>query len=517
MTSWTPTHVSSTNGVVRESKVADILEDEVTVGYRPTIPLEALWMSGTDLPQITFRRDLEFMQIHPIVQDGLEYYKSGIMNAEFWGGADYSNPQNEMGRPISADERVAKFVLAHADRFWQRGLPIVQEGGYPYGWAPGEHIYREVGGMMVWNHMKGFHPNDGYILSYNNRPVGLRIIRMRDPVRDPSTGEPLDPNQASMGKADLWFASQAIPAKAMYYAHRQRFSAFYGRSQLVGAWRPWRRLGWRDAVEQVIDAAVYRAGYKGPVVKHPNEDMQTAQTGIPATRLDGRGQPRRSAQDVARQMIEWAKAGAGFTMSSAQYPVAMGGGAKWSIDWPDHVMDVRPLIEVARYMEDQIMLGIGVPPELVRAGGTGSGYAGRSVPREAFLCGQQRVADLILQMFVEQVVRPLVLWNFGDVPFEISCKSLLKTHTDDSQQQGGAPGGQPDSFKRSQAMKDVWAQRKANAFYQDQLGQGGQSAQTSQQAGSIAQTPAMALSYNTPEYRRRVLEVAERVMRRMVA
>lgn len=419
-----PSTNGESNGHADLSAVADALQDDATVGYKPTQPLEALWQGGGDMPNVTLRRDIEFMQQHPTVMTALEYYKSGIAGAEFWGGPDHNNPDNDRGKPISPDPRVAEFVMAHVERFWQRGVPLLQEG-YAYGWAPGEHMYKDINGMMTWSHLKDFHPNDSFILTANYSPVGVRVknIREKEPV-------------------DLWFASGSIPAKACWYPHRPRFNQFYGRSQLMGAWRPWRRLGWRDAVEQVIDAAIYRAGYKGPVVRHPQEDSQTAMQGVPATKADGQGNPRRSARDVARQLVEWAKAGAGFTLSSAKYPTSIGGGNKWDIEWPEHVMDVRPLIDAAKYLEDQIMLGIGVPPELIKAGGTGSGFSGRSIPRDAFLDAQQKIADQMLQIFVEQVVRPLVLWNFGDVPFEVSCKSLLKSQSDNEQgqqQQQGQP------------------------------------------------------------------------------
>ena len=477
----------SSNGDVNESVIAEALQEESTVGYRPVMPLESLWLSGGDMPQITLRRDLEFMQMHPVVMTALEYYKSGIAGAEFWGGPDHANPMNAEGKPISPDPKVAQFVLAHAERFWQRGVPLLQEGGYPYGWAAGEHLYKETGGMMVWSHLKDFHPNDAFVLTEKYQPVGVRIknIREKQPV-------------------DLWFASGTIPAKAAWYPHRPRFTQFYGRSQLIGAWRPWRRLGWRDAVEQVIDAAIYRAGYKGPIVRHPPEDMQTAKSGIPATQADEAGKSRRSARDVARQIVEWAKAGAGFTLSSAQYPPAQGGGNKWDIEFPDHVMDVRPLIEAARYLEDQIMLGIGVPPELVKAGGTGSGYSGRSIPREAFLDGQQHIANAMLQIFVEQVIRPLVLWNFGDVPFEISCKSLLKTQAQDKGTMPGEEGTDVD-LKRSQSMKDYWAKRKAVE---------GNISSTEQGAGAAAPTASPVLSLGTSD---RVLSIVRRVLERRAA
>ena len=436
----------SGNGDGEVEAVAEALQEEATLGYRPNMPLESMWASGGDAPNITFRREIVFMQLHPVVLTAMEYFRSGIAGAEFWGGPDHANPDNDAGKPISPDPRVAQFVLAHVERFWQRGMPMLQEGGYTYGWAGAEHIYKEAAGMMVWSHLKDFHPNDVFILTDRHKPVGVRIKNIED-----------------KDSVDLWLASGAIPAKAAWYAHRPKFNQFYGQSQLIGGWRPWRRLGWKDAVEQVIDAAVYRAGYKGPIVRHPMEDMQTAKVGVPGTQADSAGNPRRSARDVARQIVEWAKAGAGFTLSSAQYTQAQGGGLKWDIEWPDHVMDVRPLIEAARYLEDQIMLGIGVPPELVRTGGTGSGYSGRSIPREAFLDGQQRIADAMLQAFVEQVVRPLVLWNFSDVPFEVSCKSLLKTHAEDKSSQQAGAQGQPDNLRRSQAAKDAWQMRKINA------------------------------------------------------
>ena len=487
-----------TNGQVDLNKVAEALQEEATVGYKPQIPLEAMWGSGGDMPQITLRRDLEFMQMHPIVMTALEYYKSGIAGAEFWGGPDHMNPMNQEGKPISPNQQVSNFVLAHVERFWERGIPLIQEGAYPYGWAAGEYIYKESRGLMTWSHMKDFHPNDSFILTERYNPIGVRIknIREKRPV-------------------DLWFASEAIPAKACWYAHRPRFNQFYGRSQLIGAWRPWRRLGWRDAVEQVIDAAIYRAGYKGPVVKHPPEDMQTAREGIPATQQDSRGGSRRSARDVARQIVEWAKAGAGFTLSSAKYPQAQGGGDKWSVEWPEHVMDVRPLIEAAKYLEDQIMLGIGVPPELVKAGGTGSGYSGRSVPREAFLDGQQHIANNLLQMFVEQVIRPLVLWNFGDIPFEVSCKSLLKSQMNDAGEGDGAGGGMLN-YNRSQAMKDYWAKRKANEGGIDSSQQSAGESISPTSTTPMA-TPAFSIAGVSNAVRTRAIEIARRVLQRKAA
>lgn len=465
--------MTSINGQT-ENRIVETLKDEMTVGYVPQLPLEAMWASGSDMPQITLRRDIEFMQMHPIVATALDYYKSGVQGAEFWGGPSGQKDETgtDPGKPISMDPRVSQFVLSHVERFWQRGVPVYQEG-YAYGWSPGEHIYKENSGMLMWSHLKGFHPNDGFVLTCDRVPVGLRIKSIRtalSPYRVSTDNETSysRPAVGYGGTVDLWFASGYIPAKAAWYPHRPRFNQFYGRSQLIGAWRPWRRLAWRDALEQVIDAACFRAGYRGPIIRYPpGHSAPTAKQGVPATTLDSESLSRRENRDVARQYCEWAKAGASFGLSSER---DQNGQYKWDVDWPEHVMDVRPLIEAARYLEDQVMLGIGVPPELLRPGGTGSGYSGRSVPRETFLTGQQKVADAMLQGFVEQVLKPLVLWNFGDVPFEISCKPLLKSYTLEKQGEGSPPSGSGESggtgagrvknFNRSQAARDAWALRK---------------------------------------------------------
>ena len=271
--------METSNGHIDLNAVADQLQDDMSVGYRPTMPLEALWLSGTDMPQITLRRDIEFMQMHPIVIAALDYYKGGLFGAQFWGGTDHADPMNTAGRPVSPNPAVAEFVLSHVEKFWQFGMPLMQDGGYPYGWGAGEHMYCEREGRLCWSHVKDFHPNDVFVLSCSNQPVGIRVKSIKS-------------NDGAVGDhADLWYASASVPAKACWYPHRPRFNRLYGRSQLLGAWGAWRDTTGQSSACWGLDAAIYRGGYSGPIVKHPLEDAQTAKPGIPATQNDGQGNP----------------------------------------------------------------------------------------------------------------------------------------------------------------------------------------------------------------------------------
>src|SRR3990167_5216139 len=92
------------------------------------------------MPLMQWQRDIEIMLRHPVVKQALSYFKGGIAGAEFWGGPHPDNPEDEQGLPICEDEKIGRFVKEQCERFWDRGVPHVQNG-YNYGWIGGEHIY----------------------------------------------------------------------------------------------------------------------------------------------------------------------------------------------------------------------------------------------------------------------------------------------------------------------------------------------------------------------------------------
>jgi hypothetical protein len=381
------------------------------------------------------------MMIHPIVRSALEYYKGGIVGAEFWGGPKPEDPKDPQGVPISPDTEVSNFVSSQCQLFWDRGVPLLQQG-YEYGWGACENLFVEDdGGRMFWDGLLQFSPRDVYLLTENAKPVGVRIKQIAN-----TQAEQAGTNKSS-GVVDLWMASKDVPAKGMWYAHNPRYSQFYGQSQLLGAWRPWRRLAWKDGAESNIDLGFYRFWCPGPVVYFPNE---TYQTGINApavaTTLDSQGRPQKYARDIARQIAEWYKSGAGVGLPSDKYLHDVGGGDKWKLDLPTSTLNVEGGIVYAKHLWDQIRYGVGTPPELMEASETGSGYNGRMVPMYAFLEQQQRIADALLLLFIRQVLIPLVRWNFGPVPWQVAVKPLLMTRFEQgkgeaSQPAMGAPPG----------------------------------------------------------------------------
>lgn len=448
------TAVMNTNGKPQaQPDAASILrelEEQLTVGYKPTVPILGMF-NAQGMPQMLLRQDIELMLTHPDVRQALAYFKGGIAGAEFWGGpnedAADDTPEADKGLPICPEnDQVGRFIKEQCERFWDRGVPGVQSA-YEYGWIGGEHVYDEEDGCLKWDSLHHFSPGDTYLLTQDYKPVGIRVKNITD-----------------KGEIDLWMAGENVPAKALWYPHQPRYNSFYGQSQLLAAWRPWRRLAWKDGLESVIDGALYRLGYQGPIARYPDEDLQGPSPGAPNTTLDSQGRPRRFARDIMRQIAEQYKAGASIGLPSK---TDAHGNYLYDLTLPTStLMGVGGLIDAAKALSNQITAGIGVPPELLEAASSGSGYSGRRIPLEAFLANQQQIADAILKLFVDQVVRPLVRRNFGDVKFNVQVKSLIKTHTNQAQQQQqGGQGGEADP-NRSEAAKRAWEARRSGQSQQ---------------------------------------------------
>jgi acyl-CoA synthetase (AMP-forming)/AMP-acid ligase II len=85
------------------------------------------------------------------------------------------------------------------------------------------------------------------------------------------------------------------------------------------------------------------------------------------------------------------------------------GNYLYEIDMPTGMLSgLEAFIEACKYLQDQITSGIGVPPELLQAEASGSGYSGRRIPMEGFLANQQQIADAFLMLFLKYYIPTIV-------------------------------------------------------------------------------------------------------------
>lgn len=374
----------------------------LTKGYKPSVPAAMFQTTRGQAYLPSMLADVELMLLHPCVVAPYLYYKSAIASVKF--------------RIKASSSAVGEFALAELQKFWTRCLGAVQDS-YDYGWIGGELSYEYQKGLLGLYNLETFHPLDCWALTVEDNYVGVSVQNI----------------VGSGGKQSLWGPGE-YPAKGFWFAHNRRWDRYYGRSQLYGAWRPWRRLGYRDGAEEVIDGGVYRFAYRGPIMYYPARAF---------ARADGTGVDHDAAQSKAREFVENAKAGASVALPNLRDE---NGNREWEIDWPDHAINVSSLVEYAKYLEAQVSLGIGVPMELLQASDTGSGWSGRKVPMIGFYQTHKRNAQAKVTAWKGQVGNPLVAWNFGpEAWFEVGVELALPGGlSEEGQQPGGAPpGGMP--------------------------------------------------------------------------
>lgn len=380
----------------------------LTLGYRPSAlasVFAAFDEGGRFGAQSAMIRDVEAMLSHPDIYQPYDYYRSGIARVKFTVRA--------------ATSEHAQFVHDLLTRLWRDHLNQLQLC-YDYGWCGYELVY-EDDGLLRFAGLSDLHPLDCWALTRRGHYVGVRL-------RAGSGGFASDVTMS--GATDLWGAGR-WPAKGLWLTHNRRWDRFYGRSQLYGAWRPWRRLAGRDGAEEVIDGGVYRFAYQGPEIRYPAEDFKKA-----GGELD-----YDAARDVARQMAEQAKAGFSVALPGTRDPQ---GEYKWTIRWPDRVINVDSLLGYEASLQKQCSRGVGVPPELIEASDTGSGWSGRKVPLLGFYTGQQKNADNFVRELVKQVAQPLLRWNYGPEAWcEAECElDLPPAITGEQPKEQASPGGQ---------------------------------------------------------------------------
>ena len=352
------------------AQIESYLAENVTAGYRPQLPV---WQTRDDQFSIyDFCWDIESMLRHDSVSTPLANVMAPVaqMQVEFRGSS----------------KRVCDFALEEWTKFLEKYVRLVQEDAYPYGWMGGECIYGQEQGKEVLLDFHDFHPRDVIPWTADGKIDHLQI------------------KNCPGGLKDLSGCTRGIPAKGFFYAHRPRYGQCHGRSQIEGAWRPWRRLTGRDGAQELADLALYRYATGTVVMRAPIMDTTANwQANLPGT--------RQSAMQRAMEIVESLKTGGGIVLPSAQYP---NGTSQWDIAWETPQTNIPELMKIEDGLYIQCSKAIGWPPELTEASATGgSGYSGRLIPLEAFLLSVQHVCLGLFHAWWKQIGKPLIWWNFG--------------------------------------------------------------------------------------------------------
>ncbi len=402
-------------------KVEEFLGQSFAAGYRPNLPIYSF--RSQQVLGWEFFQDIEVMRREDCVALPLNLVNSTMAFAEW----------DMKGSTAEAAMYAARLLLW----FWRDALYPVLDDGSSYGWCPAEILMEPRDGYVYPTSIECFSPRDAVpiIDEKTKKPTGIQIV----------SGSGMQ-SDGEMRDRRMWGFRENVPNKAFWYTHMPRYGNRFGESQIRGAWKPWRRLAGIDGVQEVMDIAGYRLGTGVIKVLHPNEMVKATNPALPGY-AQGRGQVHSS--QVAREISGEMKAGAGIALSSEVWDQKAGGNRKWDVLVETFQTNIQDLLAMEGQLEKKCAKAIGVPPELIAAAETGSGYSGRAIPLQGFLTTRQRCLHDLTKQVMAQLVNPLVKWCIGpDAWAEATPKPLIKSYrkaalSEAGGDEQGAEGSQP--------------------------------------------------------------------------
>lgn len=379
----------------------DITRPAKLAGYRPNVlagSLYGMWVDGR--PPFTWWY-ADRMRQDPQVQMGLRILRAPLYGATWKVEADSAAVENWVQRQ---SEHVYRKMLPSVVRFFE------------YGVDGGELVYaaRQVGGKTRI-HFKEY---------LNVHPRDLQpILHPRAPGRMVCLG---------VGNVEGTGALYLDRRHSFFFRGEAEYGVWWGRPRLAGAYAPWFDKASRHAANDMLRLYYRKASFRGPTMWYPPGETNM---GGPET-----GDRYMSNQDIARELVEKFETGGVMALPSIFDDK---GNSFWRWEDPKSFTEMSGLQDYKKMLDRDILVGLGIPPELVDAATVGSGYSGRAIPAQVFFTSMDETVALILDAIDRQVLRWLVRANFGRVGYVIKPNSLAQQVAAGPPQPGMPGAGAP--------------------------------------------------------------------------
>lgn len=311
-------------------------------------------------------------------------------------------------------QAVADFVDSNLRRFWDRIVPKL--------------LMR----YFMW----------GYGASTLEYSAGKRIRLKRGKIIEPRDVQPLTFSEGCRhGEfAGFKLTSQVgvnepqtvLKPHAIWFAGHEELGHLYDRPRVAGAFEPWLEKNGRNGARASCRLWYRTRAITPGVLYYPPGDTNVGTDASPVPRNN---------QDIAREQGEAIENGSMLFVPNIL--TADGGKRAWEYEPSRSQADAAGILEYPKELDRQILIGLGIPPEVIEAAATGSGFSGRKIPAMAYLGSADELVGQLIECAEETFLRDLVRHNFGKKSqYEIQAKSLVEILMDDGKQ-SSAPTGPP--------------------------------------------------------------------------
>jgi hypothetical protein len=286
-----------------------------------------------------------------------------------------------------------------------------------YGFMPFEVAFRqaaggEFDGLLEVDRLIDFHPRDARLLVAGDKIVGFtaEASGRREPpgIAAPPERE-ADASRSPDAHRDL-FAPQALVV-----TFDAECANPYGCALLARAYPAWYEKWMPGGAKRTLRLRMIKDAYIGDIFWY-----------APDRRVEMADGTEMSWRDLGRQIIESRHSGGALTL-----PLMYDSAGNRLCDYtpPQGVAGHTQIFNWKRDLDLEIWKALEVPPEIIQASTSGSGYSGRWIPFAVALSAVHAELAELIRCVDRDVLRPLAQLNFGRPPqYEIRPRSLVETY-----------------------------------------------------------------------------------------
>jgi hypothetical protein len=338
-------------------------------------PLNLSPSAPADVPPFTLHV-ADQMRFDPQVRIGLGARNGLLLSAE----VDVRGP----------NERVNRWVKRQWRRVWSSSAQQLLRTKH-YGFMPFEVVLRqatggEYDGALEFDRLKDYEPRQCRLLLSDDQPAGF-VVRHR-------------------GKETAILAPQALVT-----TFDAESSNPYGCALLARAYPAWYEKWMEGGAKRTLRLRMMKDAYVGDIIWYPPEQKMTFSDGTEV-----------SWRDMARELAEIRQTGGALSL-----PMMYDDNGRRMLDYtpPHDTGGATQIFEWKRDIDLEIWKALEVPPEIIQASATGSGFSGRWIPFVVALSAVHMELAELVRCIDRDVLRPLAAWNFGSDAYEIQPRSLV--------------------------------------------------------------------------------------------
>lgn len=322
---------------------------------------------------------------------------------------------------VSGDEaKVRQWVQHQWDALWHVSAHQLLRAKL-YGFMPFEVVYRQAltgpfRGMLEVERLIDYHPRDTRLLMAGDKIVGFTYDEEENNTSAEYERTEMHSTERNATEGVPYSAETRLLApQALVCTFDAECGNPYGCALLARAYPAWYEKWMPGGAKRTLRLRMIKDAYIGDIFWYP-----------PDRRFELPNGSEISFRDLAREIVESRHTGGALTL-----PLIYDSSGHKLVDYtpPQGVAGYTQIFRWKTDLDLEIWKALEVPPEVIQASNSGSGYAGRWIPFAVALSAVHLELAELIRCIDRDILRPVAQLNFGrDVQYEIHPVSLVEIY-----------------------------------------------------------------------------------------